>query len=167
MKFSLALVFSKSYSSPNTNKFVMHRNPWVAVDSFFVLSGCLLSYLTMKELDRSKGRLNIPFFYLHRYIRLTGVYAFVVGFNATLWKFFNWGPRSRVQLQVLYGILQLNNNILLGNFQSTVFSLIQFVCSNWKQGFSLTLASFVFSRKCGQILPRNYFAKFFLKKKFI
>ncbi len=116
MKFSLALVFSKSYSSPNTNKFVMHRNPWVAVDSFFVLSGCLLSYLTMKELDRSKGRLNIPFFYLHRYIRLTGVYAFVVGFNATLWKFFNWGPRSRVQLQVL----PLLSLFLLGN-ESIVF----------------------------------------------
>ncbi len=42
------------------------RNPWVAVDSFLLLSGCLLAYLTFKELDRCKGRLNVPLFYLHR-----------------------------------------------------------------------------------------------------
>ncbi len=42
----------------------------VAVDSFFVLSACLLTYLTFNEMDKTGGRFNIPLFYLHRYIRL-------------------------------------------------------------------------------------------------
>lgn len=44
-------------------------NGFVSVDSFFVLSGLLVGYLTFKELDKSKGRLNIPMYYIHRYLR--------------------------------------------------------------------------------------------------
>ncbi len=40
-----------------------------SVDSFFVLSGCLLAYIAFKEMDRSQGSLNLPLFYLHRFIR--------------------------------------------------------------------------------------------------
>ncbi len=69
-------------------------NGYPSVDSFFVLSGCLLGYLTFKELEKVHGRLNIPMFYLHRYIRITGVYAMVIGFCATLFKFFTWGPNN-------------------------------------------------------------------------
>lgn len=44
-------------------------NAFVAVDSFFVLSGCLLAYLTFGEMDRTEGRINLPLYYIHRYIR--------------------------------------------------------------------------------------------------
>ena len=44
-------------------------NGFVSVDSFFFLSGLLVSYLTLKELDRANGKLNLPAFYLHRYLR--------------------------------------------------------------------------------------------------
>ncbi len=44
-------------------------NGYPCVDSFFLLSGCLLGFLTFKELDRTKGRLNVLLFYLHRYLR--------------------------------------------------------------------------------------------------
>ena len=44
-------------------------NGYPSVDSFLFLSGLLVSFLTFKELDRSKGRLNIVMFYVHRYIR--------------------------------------------------------------------------------------------------
>lgn len=44
-------------------------NATVSVDSFFVMSGLLVSYLLLRELDRSGGKLNLPLFYVHRYLR--------------------------------------------------------------------------------------------------
>ncbi len=69
-------------------------NGFPSVDSFFIIGGCLLGYLTFKELERTKGRFNVPMFYLHRYLRITGVYAMVIGFFATIFKFFTWGPNN-------------------------------------------------------------------------
>ena len=46
-------------------------NGLIGVDTFFVVGGCLLSYHTMRELDRTKGG-NAGMwvmFYVHRYIR--------------------------------------------------------------------------------------------------
>lgn len=40
----------------------------LSVDSFLVISGFLISYLTMKTLDKG-NQLNVPLFYIHRYIR--------------------------------------------------------------------------------------------------
>lgn len=40
-----------------------------AVDTFFILSGVLLSYNLLRELDRRKGCFNLPLLYLHRYLR--------------------------------------------------------------------------------------------------
>ena len=52
-------------------------NAFPSVDSFFIMSGCLLSYLTLKEMDKTKGWLNVPMFYIHRYIRWNGRYTFL------------------------------------------------------------------------------------------
>lgn len=43
-------------------------NAYVAVDTFFVLSGTLVAYNILKELD-ARGKLNVPMLYLHRYLR--------------------------------------------------------------------------------------------------
>lgn len=67
-------------------------NATVSVDTFFLVSGLLVSYLLLKELDRSQGRLNIGLFYLHRYLRLTPVYAIVLAFVATLMVRLATGP---------------------------------------------------------------------------
>jgi len=32
--------------------------------------------------------------------RITGIYAIVIGFYATLYKFFEWGPKNKVQTAV-------------------------------------------------------------------
>jgi len=55
----------------------MHRwytqpiaNATVSVDSFFLMSGMLVSYLLLPELDRAKGRVNVGLIYLRRYLRL-------------------------------------------------------------------------------------------------
>ena len=49
-----------------------------SVDTLFVLSGLLLSYLSIKEIDRDQG--NFPFisFYVHRLLRLSPAYYFAV-----------------------------------------------------------------------------------------
>ena len=44
-------------------------NAFVSVDTFFLMSGCLVSYLMLKDLDKTKGRINFPLLYLHRYLR--------------------------------------------------------------------------------------------------
>ena len=44
-------------------------NGFPSVDTFFVLSGVLVAYLLLKELDKTKGRVNWIMFYVHRYLR--------------------------------------------------------------------------------------------------
>ena len=39
-----------------------------AVDTFFMLSGFLTTYLFLKEM-KNKGRINILVYYFHRYVR--------------------------------------------------------------------------------------------------
>jgi len=67
-------------------------NASVSVDTFFLLSGLLASYLLLRELDRNKGKFNVGLYYLHRYLRLTVVYAFILGFIATLIVYVGIGP---------------------------------------------------------------------------
>ena len=43
-------------------------NGSVSVDTFFVLSGALVAYNVLKELDKRQG-LNVPMLYIHRYLR--------------------------------------------------------------------------------------------------
>ena len=44
-------------------------NAFVSVDTFFLMSGCLVSYLMLKELDKTRGRVNFLVMYIHRYLR--------------------------------------------------------------------------------------------------
>ena len=69
-------------------------NGFPSVDSFFLISGVLLSYLTLKELQKTRGRVNIGLFYVHRYLRLTGTYVIIIGFFATLMRYLVFGPLS-------------------------------------------------------------------------
>ncbi|XP_011450645.3 nose resistant to fluoxetine protein 6 [Magallana gigas] len=67
-------------------------NALVAVDSFFALSGFLLAYLTLKEMDKRNGKLNWAMFYFHRFWRLTPAYMLVLMTEATLSPYFADGP---------------------------------------------------------------------------
>ncbi|KAJ8021719.1 Nose resistant to fluoxetine protein 6 [Holothuria leucospilota] len=55
-----------------------------SVDSFFVLSGLLVTYLTLKELKANKGKLNWFLYYFHRFWRLTPVYMITIGIYTAL-----------------------------------------------------------------------------------
>ncbi|XP_044737108.1 nose resistant to fluoxetine protein 6-like isoform X2 [Chrysoperla carnea] len=63
----------------------------VSVDSFFLLSGCLVMYGFLK-MQAKKIPFNIPVFYLHRYIRLTPSYAATIVFMLTFYRFMGSGP---------------------------------------------------------------------------
>ena len=60
--------------------FQVITNGFFVVDSFFFLSGTLVAYLTLREMEKRKGRFPYLTYYLHRYLRLTMVYAFLLFF---------------------------------------------------------------------------------------
>jgi len=64
----------------------------IAVDSFFFLSGFLLSYLGWKELEKYKGRLPVGAMVFHRYARLTPSLAFVMMYFYKVQAYTGTGP---------------------------------------------------------------------------
>ena len=94
-------------------------NGFPSVDSFFFIGSTLLAYITLKELEKQKGG-NAKFwtmFYVHRYIRLTGAFAIMIGLTATLLRQFATGPQSYFVDNEVYacqqswwiGLLYVNN----------------------------------------------------------
>ena len=67
-------------------------NGYFSVDSFFFLSGVLVAYLTLREMERKRGRFPVLTYYLHRYLRLTMVYAFILFFYWFLTLHLGSGP---------------------------------------------------------------------------
>lgn len=88
-------------------------NATVSVDTFLLMSGLLVSYLLLRQLDRTKGKVNVGILYLHRFLRLstwtlliwcleilmatlfnrlTPVYAIVLAYVATLMVYVGNGP---------------------------------------------------------------------------
>ena len=86
----------------NDGAFAAVINAFPSVDTFFIIGATLLTFLTLKELDKlsnkGAGVTESAFFwfkyYVHRYIRLTGVYAVILLFHASLIKLFATGPQS-------------------------------------------------------------------------
>ncbi|XP_071947853.1 nose resistant to fluoxetine protein 6-like [Antedon mediterranea] len=67
-------------------------NATFSVDSFFFMSGLLITYLTLNYLKKKDGKLNWGMFYLHRFLRLTPVYMIVIYIYTTLTPHFATGP---------------------------------------------------------------------------
>ena len=68
------------YSFLGNRAFVVITNVMPSVDSFFLIGSTILAFITLKELDKTNGG-NVKFwviFYVHRYIRLTGIYAMII-----------------------------------------------------------------------------------------
>ena len=84
-------------SSTNSVAFMAIKNGAFSVDSFFFIGAVLSSYLTLKQLDKANGasvKCGIMF-YVHRYLRISGLYAMVIGLHATFIKFLATGPQSQ------------------------------------------------------------------------
>lgn len=67
-------------------------NALVSVDTFFALSGLLVSYLFMREMEKTKGQMNWGLFYFHRFWRLTPPYMLVLFVDVALVRYFGDGP---------------------------------------------------------------------------
>lgn len=63
-----------------------------SVDSFFLLSGFLLTYLFLKEATKKDGKISWLYFYIHRIWRLTPSYVIVVFFYMLIFKYLGSGP---------------------------------------------------------------------------
>ncbi|XP_062124806.1 nose resistant to fluoxetine protein 6-like isoform X1 [Drosophila sulfurigaster albostrigata] len=103
------VIFSHQYilavMAPNLNAVKMF--PWIAspfasfilhgffsVDTFLVISGLLLAMIALRLMEKTKGRLNIPMMYLHRYLRLTPVVAVAIIVHMTLIPILSDGPAT-------------------------------------------------------------------------
>jgi peptidoglycan/LPS O-acetylase OafA/YrhL len=62
----------------------------IAVDTFFVMGGMLLTRSMLIQIEKEK--LNIPKLYLHRYLRTTPVLAFLILLLMSIMKYFGDGP---------------------------------------------------------------------------
>ncbi|XP_069112063.1 nose resistant to fluoxetine protein 6-like [Argopecten irradians] len=72
--------------------FMAVANALLSVDTFFTLSGLLLSYVFMKEMKRERGRVNWFMFYFHRFWRLTPPYMLVMMVDIALLRYMGDGP---------------------------------------------------------------------------
>lgn len=63
----------------------------MSVDTFFMISGLLVTYHTCNYLSKG-NKFKLGYFYFHRYIRITPSLAFVVLILATLTPRFGSGP---------------------------------------------------------------------------
>ncbi|XP_077994444.1 nose resistant to fluoxetine protein 6-like [Glandiceps talaboti] len=70
-------------------------NATFSVDTFFFLSGLLVTYLTLRELMEGR-KINWFLFYFHRFWRLTPVYMFVLFFTTYLVPYFGNGPYAQI-----------------------------------------------------------------------
>ncbi|XP_044729189.1 O-acyltransferase like protein-like [Chrysoperla carnea] len=71
----------------------------VSVDTFFIMSGFLLTLTFLKQIDRLKGKFPWIMFYVHRYIRLTVGLLVVLIFTLTIAIKIGRGPFWNVLVQ--------------------------------------------------------------------
>ena len=77
--------------------FEVIMNALPSVDSFFLMSGTLTTYIFLKELDRAgknpvKHTVTLIMYYLHRYLRLTIPYVLIMGVIISVLPFVYHGP---------------------------------------------------------------------------
>ena len=111
-------------------------NGTFSVDSFFFLSGLLVAYLSFKQI-KEKGKLNWPYFILHRYWRLTPLYLFVILYYAFVMPFTITGPNSyavyQPQFQESIDVCKKywwTNILYINNFHPN-YGNIQTTCIGW------------------------------------
>ncbi|XP_020892990.1 nose resistant to fluoxetine protein 6 isoform X2 [Exaiptasia diaphana] len=104
-------------------------NANLSVDSFFFLSGLLVAYLSFRQMDKTKGSLNLFKFYFHRFWRLTPVYMFLLLFYDQMLSFLGEGPEwYQLQTKQPCDKYWWTNLLYINNFYPTSF---QGSCMNW------------------------------------
>ncbi|KAI8126611.1 hypothetical protein FF38_01059 [Lucilia cuprina] len=83
---------NKFYTWVETPYSMLVQNGSLCVDTFFFMSGLLMLWGAFREMEKTKGYLNIKMMYFHRYIRLTPVVAVVILYIMSLYKYSGAGP---------------------------------------------------------------------------
>ncbi|KAI1289959.1 Nose resistant to fluoxetine protein 6 [Halotydeus destructor] len=94
-------------------------NGTFSVDSFFFISGLLVTLMALKTLRRSRGKFNLLYYYVHRYLRMTPLMMVVIGYCATLLRYTGHGPGWRESIAMYDGWCRSNwwlNALYLHNF---------------------------------------------------
>ncbi|XP_022209523.2 nose resistant to fluoxetine protein 6-like isoform X1 [Drosophila obscura] len=101
------VIFSHEYVysliSPNINTFKMVSwavqpfssfivHGFFSVDSFFFIGGLLVAMVALRSMDKSKGKLNVPLMYLHRFIRIIPILAVAILVYIKLMPVISGGP---------------------------------------------------------------------------
>lgn len=79
-----------TFTSEYHNMYIL--SAFISVDTFFVLSGLFVSISMLKHLEKTKGRMNVPLLFLHRYLRLTPLLIMTILFSMSLLRFLGSGP---------------------------------------------------------------------------
>ena len=85
------------FTSGNTFAFEAIANALPSVDSFFLMSGTLTTYIFLKELDKAgnnttRHSVTLAMYYIHRYLRLTIPYVLIMGVVTAVLPFVYHGP---------------------------------------------------------------------------
>lgn len=67
-------------------------NAAIVVDVFFVIGGFLVAVTLLAMLDKSKGKMNIPLLYIHRYLRITPMYIIIICIGTFIFPLLGSGP---------------------------------------------------------------------------
>ncbi|XP_028392822.1 nose resistant to fluoxetine protein 6-like [Dendronephthya gigantea] len=107
----------------DTSKFSMMviMNGYFCVDTFFFLSGLLVSYTCFRKLEKSEGKFNWFLFYFHRYVRLTPSMMFVILFYVKLTPFLAYSPTWTLRKNEHCQKYWWTNLIYINNFYPTKF----------------------------------------------
>ncbi|KAK4008049.1 hypothetical protein OUZ56_013206 [Daphnia magna] len=129
-EFTQRMSYTKQLDVKNASRweFQIFTNGLFAVDTFFLMSGLLVAFTQIRQLDQHEGFFNIKRFYIRRFVRLTPVYASVQLFLATLWSYVGTGPdwnyvqqMSKSVRQNLWAhMLYINNYVAVIDQQSSL-----------------------------------------------
>lgn len=91
-------------------------NAPIVVDVFFVIGGFLVALTLIAMLEKTRGKLNIPMLYVHRYLRITPLYLVIICVGTFVFPLLGKGPSWHVA-KVWAGFCERNwwKNILYIN----------------------------------------------------
>ncbi|KAH8326529.1 hypothetical protein KR067_009928, partial [Drosophila pandora] len=73
---NLNLSSAYSWMEQPFSSFTLHG--FFSVDSFFFLGGMLVALISLRSMDKTKGKINVPLMYLHRLIRIVPIVAIAI-----------------------------------------------------------------------------------------
>lgn len=92
--YPLIINFGSAFASTKEPEYILAYGGYYAVDTFFWLSGLLMAYLFIIEIEKKPQQyiLKTLLAYVHRYLRITPVYMFCLLFFWSMQKYLGNGP---------------------------------------------------------------------------